>query len=90
MNLYHWNQMHKNCKFDEQVITNFIHRHIKPIEQQKQMKLIIYYTRSKASKLIVKNNTNSLNASLKQTNLVYEFTCPFRECLLEKKIKINT
>ena len=46
------NQMHKNYKLDEQVMTN-----IKPTEPQKQIKLIIYYTKFKTSNLIVKNNT---------------------------------
>ena len=32
MKLYYKNQMHKHYKLDEQVITNIIHRHIKPIE----------------------------------------------------------
>ena len=33
--------MHKNLNVDEQVITNIIHRHIKFIEQPKQIKFII-------------------------------------------------
>ena len=51
--------MHNNYKLDEQAITNIIKRHIKPIEKQKQIKLIIYYTKFKISNLIVNNNTNS-------------------------------
>ena len=43
INLHYENQMHKNYKVDEQVITNIKHRHIKPIEPQQQIKLIIYY-----------------------------------------------
>ena len=54
INLYSRNQMHKNYKLDEQVITNIIHWHMKPIEQQKQIKLIIYYTKFKTSNLIIK------------------------------------
>ena len=33
--------MHYNYKFDKQTITNIIKRHIKSIEKQKQIKLII-------------------------------------------------
>ena len=40
--------MHKNYKLDEHVITNIIHGHIKPIEHQKQIKLIIYFTKFKS------------------------------------------
>ena len=34
--------MHYNDKLDEQALTNIIKRHIKPIEKQKQIKLILY------------------------------------------------
>ena len=46
--------MYKNYKFDEQVTTNFIQKYIKLTEPQKQITLIIYYTKSKTSNLIVK------------------------------------
>ena len=69
--------MHYNYKLDEQAITNIIKRYIKYIEKQKQIKLIIYYTKFKTSNLIVKNNTNSTKIHLNQTNVVYKFICPF-------------
>ena len=78
INLYYRNQMYYNYKSDEQAITNIIKRHLKPIEKQKQIKLTIYYTKFKTSKLIVKNNTNSVKMYLKQTNVVYKFICPFQ------------
>ena len=43
--------------------TNIIHGHIKPIEQQKQIKLISY-TKFKTLNSIVKNNTHSYKTSL--------------------------
>ena len=67
--------MHYNCKLDKQAITNIIKRHIKPIEKQKQIKLI-NYTKFKTSNLIL-NNINSAKTLLNQTNVVYKFTCPF-------------
>ena len=45
--------MYYNYKLDEKAITNIIKRHIKPIEKQKQIKLIIYYTKFKTSKFNV-------------------------------------
>ena len=45
--------MHNNYKLDEQAITNIIKKHIKPIKKQKQIKLIIYYTKLNTSNLIV-------------------------------------
>ena len=48
--------MHYNYKLDEQAITNITRRHIKLIEKQKGIKLIICYTKFKTSNFIVKNN----------------------------------
>ena len=77
--------MHYNYKLDEQAITNIIKRHMKPIKKQKQIKLIIYYTKFKTLNLIVKNNTNSAKIHLIQTNVVYKFIYPFQECLPKNK-----
>ena len=47
--------MHYNYKLNEQAITNISKSHIKPIGKQKEIKLIIYYTKFKTSNLIVEN-----------------------------------
>ena len=83
--LYNRNQMHYDYKLDEQAITNIIKRHIKPIEKQKQIKLIIYYNKFKTSNLIVKNNTNSTKILLNQTNVVYKSKWPFQVCSPKNK-----
>ena len=77
--------MHDNYKLDEQAITNIIKRHIKPIEKQRLIKLIIYYTKFKTSNPIVKNNTNSAKTLINQTNVVYRFIRPFQVCLPKNK-----
>ena len=77
--------MYYNYKLDEQAITKIIKRHIKPIEKQKQIKLIIYYTKFKTSNLIIKNNIDSAKIHLNRTNEVYKFICPFQECLPKNK-----
>ena len=69
--------MHYHYKLDKQAITNITKRHSKPIEKQKQIKLIIYYTKFKTSNLIIKNNTNSAKIHLNQTNVACKFICPF-------------
>ena len=71
--------MHYNYKLDEQTITNIIKRHIKPIEKQKYINLIMYYIKLKTSNPIVKNNTNSAKILLNQTNVAHKFICPFRD-----------
>ena len=78
--------MHYNYKLDEQAITNIIKRHIKPIKKQKQIKLIINYTKLKTSNLIVKNNTNSTKINLNQSNVVNKFICPFESASRKTKI----
>ena len=77
--------MHNNYKLDEQAITNIIKRHIKPLEKQKQIKFIIYYTKFKTPNLIVRNNTDSAKMHLNQTNVVNKFICSFWKCLLKNK-----
>ena len=77
--------MHYNYKLNEQAITNKIKRHIKYSEKQKQIKLNIYFTKSKTSNFIVKNNTNSAKTIKKQTNVVYKCIWPFRKCLPKNK-----
>ena len=89
INIYNRNQIYYHYKLDQQLITNIIKRHIKPIEKQKQTKLIIYFTKFKTSKLIVKNNINSTKIHLNQTNVVYKFICRFRECLSKNKNNSN-
>ena len=76
--------MHFNYKLDEQAITNIIKRRIKPIEKQRQIKLI-YYSKFKTSNLIIKNNTNPAKIHLNQTNVVYKFVSISR-VPLEKQI----
>ena len=78
-----------NYKLDKQAKTNIIKSHIKPIKNQKQIKLIIYYTKLKASNLIVKNNTNPAKIHLNQTDVVYIFICQFQECVPKNKNNYN-
>ena len=77
--------MHYSYKLDEEAIINIIKRQIKHIEKQKQIKLIIYYSKFKTPNLIFKNNINSAKMHLNQTNVVYKFICPFREFLPKNK-----
>ena len=49
----------------------------------------MYYTKSKTFNLIVKNNITAPHP-LTQTNVVYKFTYPFRECFFENNITPNT
>ena len=89
IDLYCRNQMHFDYKLDEQTKTNNIKRRIKPIEKEKLIKPVIYFTRFKTLNLLVKNNTNSDKILLNLTNIVYKFIGPFRECLSKNKSNIH-
>ena len=66
INLYYRNKMHYNYKLNEQAITNIMKRCIKPIKKQKQIKLIVFYTKFETS---IKNKANSVKIHLNQTNV---------------------
>ena len=72
INLFYKNEMHiKTYKVNGYVISNIIHRHLKPTEPQKQIKLIIY--------IINLIHPTPLKKKT-YTNVVYKFICPFQQC----------
>ena len=63
--------MHYSNNIDEQAKTSILKRNIKPVERQKHIKLIVYYTKFKtSSNLIVNNNTNSAKSKTFQLNVL--------------------
>ena len=72
--------MHYNYKLDENILKTFIHRKILPTDQ---IKLIIYYNKFKISNLVINNNSSPLIGVLQKTNIIYQFKCPFGDCITE-------
>ena len=77
--------MHYNYKLDEQAITNILKDTLNLSKRKKEIKINICCIKFKTSNLIIKNNTNSAKIYLIQTNGIYKFICPFRECHLKKQ-----
>ena len=78
INLYYHNQMHTNYRLDERILRNTIINNTIPKENHK-VNLIIFYRNKRTSNLIMKNNLSPPIPPLKQSRLVYEFTCPLHQ-----------
>ena len=64
-----------------------IQKNILPTDPNKKIKLIIYYNEFKTSNLVINNNSPPSIGVLQKTNGIYQFKCPFRECISENNIR---
>ena len=78
--LYYKNQMSSAYRVDERVMQNIIHDNVKPVNGEKQIKLVIYYRSQKVQNLVMRNNMTRCKDDLKRTNVIYQFTCPSEDC----------
>ena len=67
-------------KTDERVLRGIIHRNCNPESTNDKLKLTIFYKSPKVSGLVMKNNLSHDPSILKQTNVVYQFTCTHGDC----------
>ena len=86
LNLYIHNQMHKNYNIDEKVIRDIIMNNTRCNNQSQKLNIIFYYKNLKTSNLVMKNNLTPQRSHLFETNVIYEFNCPFPNCQSEKYI----
>ena len=89
IDLFYHNQMHRNYKIDERVLTDIIHNNVSSINPDKKVKLHIYYKNRKAANFIIRNNLSSPTPPLLQTGLIYEFKCPFPHGQVESYIGLT-
>ena len=82
--LYYKNQMSPSYQVDEKVVQQIIHNNVKPTNQDNKVDLRVYYKSRKVRDLIMKNNMKRDENKLKQTNVVYKFTCPHEDCRLRQ------
>lgn len=75
--IFYQAQMHKNYKVDEKIIKDIVAKNVKSIDPSSKVKVLIYYKNTKTSNLVMKNNLTSDSSVLRQTNIVYSFSCPF-------------
>ena len=52
-------------------------QNISPVETDNKIKVIIYYNKFKTANLVLCNNASKNRDKVAQTNVVYEFKCPF-------------
>ena len=74
--VYYRNQMHDNYKIDEKVVKEIVKNHVKCIDSNYKINLIVYYKNRKTSNLVVKNNLSPPKPYFQNTDLVYAFKCP--------------
>ena len=63
------------------------------IDEDDRLSLTIYYKNKKTNQLITKNNSARKEDYLHQTNVLYEFSCPQKNCRLlqtEKYIEMTS
>ena len=89
IDLFYHNQMHKNYRIDERVLTDIIHDNVTCQKPNTKVKLQIYYKNRKASNLVMRNNSSPPIAPLSQTGLIYEFKCPFPHGQVETYIGLT-
>lgn len=72
---YNRSQMHSNYKEDEKILKNLIGPNISaphvPLNPEKKIKLIIYYTKFNKTNLIIRNDSSPPTSVLEKTNIVY-------------------
>ena len=57
-------------KIEEQVIRSIVRRNCKTTDDEKHLKIHIYYKSPKTSSLVMQNNLSRSTATLKQTNIL--------------------
>ena len=72
--------MSSKYKEDERAIKNIIRRNVTPIESNDKLSIIIYYRSKKTSSLLLKNDVAPRPVGVRQSHVVYKFTCPEEDC----------
>ena len=79
INLFYKSQMHTNYKIEEKIIKKIIRDKVKPLKKDSKLKFNIYYNNQTTHNLIMKNGPINSRSKLKQSNVVYKFTCPYHQ-----------
>ena len=82
--IFYKNQFSFNYKIDERIIKEIVYNNTKCTKSSEKLNLVIYYRSNTVTNLVMKNNSSPPLPPLKQTNLIYEYTCPIGDCELQK------
>ena len=72
--------MSTHYKEDERIMRDIIRRNVKPTNDEDKINLIIYYKNKKTSSLLMRNNKCPKPEGVKESHIVYKFTCPQEDC----------
>ena len=79
IDVYYQNTYSSSYKKDEKVLWEIVHRNCKPRNQDDFLNLIIFYRSPRTSSLVMKNNMSGTQDKLKQSYLVYKYSCSFNK-----------
>ena len=80
--IYYENQCSDTYKTDERVLKTIIKRNTMCINPAERIQLVIYCKSNTVNNLVMRNNHSPPLPILKQTNLIYEYTCKYGDCEL--------
>jgi hypothetical protein len=78
--LYYRNHMSSNYKQQEQRLKEIVSTHTTPINNNDNVKLIIYYRTPKLKNLLIKNNNHTKVEIGRESHVVYQYSCPHEGC----------
>lgn len=76
-------------KEDEFVLNKIIKKHVKPVDNNATIRLLIYYKNFRSRQLLIKNSPCTKTSPTQQSHLIYQFTCPHEDCKLLKSSYIG-
>ena len=77
IDLYFEMQMTENYKEEEKLLQNITSRNIAPKDNNKKIRLKIYYKNKKLRQQFIKNGVSSTK---EDNNVVYQYTCSYAGC----------
>ena len=83
INFYYEKQMTSSYKIEEKHLESIVQKNVKPIDEERQISIKIYYKCKKVKSLFIKNNPQKEKVPF---NVVYQYTCNFAECNSAKYI----
>lgn len=82
INIFYENQMSELYKKDERILKTIIQNNVKPISDEDEIQIMIYYKNTKSKNLIMKNNLSDTKDKMQTSWTVYKYTCPSEDCEL--------
>ena len=82
--IYYKNQTSPSFKVNERVLKYIVKRNMRFKSDDDTVNLIAYYKNMKTSNLLRRNNLHA-QSKLNSSNVIYEFKCPYEDCVLHPR-----